>query len=69
MNEILKEFAVKARLVYVLENLSMPYIEEDLDNFAQRIIKECADRVEEFSDMRIPASEYSNRLKESFGLK
>lgn len=42
MNERIKEMALKARLGYVLLNKEYPYIEDDLNNFAKMIVKECA---------------------------
>lgn len=43
------------------------------DLFRKKIIeltvKECADLVQSFVDQRIPASEYSTRLKHYFGIE
>jgi len=44
MNERIKELAIKARLSYVMTP-DKPYIEEDLEKFAQLIIAECLDAV------------------------
>jgi len=40
MNERIKELAIKARLSYVMTP-DKPYIEEDLEKFAQLIVAEC----------------------------
>ena len=40
MNERIKELAIKARLSYVMTP-DKPYIEEDLEKFAQLIVREC----------------------------
>ena len=36
------------------------------EKFAELIVQECADRVADYVDHRIPASEYSARLLNSF---
>ena len=41
----------------------------DSKKFAEMIIKECAATIQYFSDHRIPASEYSRRLKLYFGIE
>ena len=41
MNKRIKELALKARLSYVMTE-DNPYIEEDLEKFAELIVKECA---------------------------
>ena len=41
MNERIKEFAEQARLSYVMTP-DKPYIMEDLEKFAELIVKECA---------------------------
>ena len=36
--------------------------------FAELLIKECAATIQDFVDHRIPASEYSERLKRHYGI-
>ena len=37
--------------------------------FAELIVQECAETVQDFVDHRFPASEYPNRLKRYFGVE
>lgn len=50
----------------------MPYSEYVSDRFAKTfsdlLVRECAQAVQDMVDLRIPASEYPDRLKEHFGV-
>ena len=41
----------------------------DIERFAELIVQECAETVQDFVDHRFPASEYPNRLKRYFGVE
>ena len=45
------------------------YTFEQMREFAESIVRECALKVQDFVDHRIPASEYPDRLKLYFGIK
>ena len=70
MNERIKELIIKARLTP-----DKPYIEEDLEKFAQLIIAhatECVRDVlrDEDSDLTYPAAtQVQNRIKQYFGVE
>ena len=74
MNERIKELIIKARLSYVMTP-DKPYIEEDLEKFAQLIIAhatECVRDVlrDEDSDLTYPAAtQVQNRIKQYFGIE
>lgn len=42
MNERIKELAEQSGLCYITERRDFPYINEDLQKFAELIVKECA---------------------------
>lgn len=39
------------------------------EKFAELIIQECAETIQDFVDHRFPASEYPDRLKKYFGVE
>lgn len=41
----------------------------DIQMFAELIIQDCAETVQDFVDHRFPASEYPDRLKRYFGVE
>ena len=41
----------------------------DLEKFAELIVRECAETIQDFVDHRFPASEYPVRLKRYFGVE
>lgn len=41
----------------------------DWRQFAELIVKDCAETVQDFVDHRLPASEYPDRLKRYFGIE
>jgi hypothetical protein len=41
----------------------------DKDKFAELIVRECAETIQDFVDHRFPASEYPVRLKRYFGVE
>lgn len=44
-------------------------VDEEYDvNFAEIIVKECANIIQDFVDHRFPASEYPSRLKQYFNI-
>jgi len=74
MNERIKELIIKARLSYVMTP-DKPYIEEDLEKFAQLIIAhatECVRDVlrDEKSDLNYAAAgRVQERIKQYFGIE
>ena len=42
---------------------------EQLQKFAELIVGECAETIQDFVDHRFPASEYPSRLKRYFGVE
>jgi hypothetical protein len=74
MNERIKELIIKARLSYVMTP-DKPYIEEDLEKFAQLIIAhatECVRDVlrDEKSDLNYAAAgRVQERIKQYFGVE
>jgi hypothetical protein len=46
------------------------YIDEiDIETFAELIVRECAETIQDFVEHRFPASEYPGRLKNYFGVQ
>lgn len=43
--------------------------EVSAQRFAELIVRECAETIQDFVDHRFPASEYPNRLKQYFGVE
>lgn len=43
--------------------------DEFIDEFGILIVNMCADIVEDLKDLRVPASEYADKIKEHFGIK
>lgn len=64
MNEQIKALAEQAGYngSYATEDFSIEY-------FAESIVLECASVIQSLVDHRVPASEYSDRLKEHFGIE
>ena len=62
MNERIKQLAIKARLSYVMTP-DKPYIEEDLEKFAELIVRGCAGLCD------INDKEQGNILREHFGVE
>ena len=50
MNERIEQLAGQARLSYLMERRDFPYIKEDLQKFAELIVRECAKIAKEDSD-------------------
>ena len=68
MNDLIKDSATKA----IVENISSDrwvFNDAELEKFAQLIVQECAETIQDFVDHRFPASEYPVRLKRYFGIK
>jgi hypothetical protein len=42
---------------------------DELEKFAELIVRECAETVQDFVDHRFPASEYPVRLRRYFGVE
>jgi hypothetical protein len=64
MNKRIEKLIDDAKLTAVCE-----MFEDELVQFAESIIRECAEKVEDLKDHRIPASEYADNLREHFGVK
>lgn len=72
MNERIKLLAEQADLYARSDNSSMlfeNYKKRYSEKFAELIVKDCAETVQDFVDHRFPASEYPNRLKKYFGVE
>lgn len=65
MNERIRELAHEAGL----PTYNPAGIPTKLEKFAELIIKECAETVQDFVDHRVPASEYPEELKKHFGVE
>jgi len=70
MNERIQELAMKTNS-HLDNSFDLNYKELDvfLSKFAQLIVRECAETIQDFVDHRFPASEYPNRLKKYFGVE
>ena len=68
MNSILRELLIDA--TEISENYEKGTIERVVDYkiFAELIVMECANVIQDFIDHRFPASEYPERLKQYFGI-
>jgi hypothetical protein len=55
----------------VVQNDDAQWIENELDSekFAELIVRECAETIQDFVDHRFPASEYPVLLKRYFGVE
>jgi len=74
MNERIKQLAEQAglRFTQLMSNPMVPIVdgkETDLEKFAELIVRECAETIQDFVDHRFPASEYPVRLKRYFGVE
>ena len=69
MNSILRELLIDA--TEISENYEKGTIERVVDHkiFAELIVTECANVIQDFIDHRFPASEYPERLKKYFGVE
>jgi hypothetical protein len=56
------------RNIYPDEDAGM-YINKQLKAYTELVVKECAATIQDLVDHRVPASEYSRRLKEQFGVE
>jgi hypothetical protein len=68
MNDLIKDLATKA----IVENITSDrwvFNDAELEKFAELLIRECAETIQDFVDHRFPASEYPVRLKRYFGIK
>jgi len=68
MNSILRELLIDA--TEISENYEKGTFERVVDHkiFAELIVMECANVIQDFIDHRFPASEYPIRLKKYFGI-
>ena len=68
MNErIINDLAVKSGLA---EDMGRGYkFPDNYLDFAELIVRECAETIQDFVDHRFPASEYPVRLKRYFGVE
>ena len=67
MNERIKELAIKARLSYVMTP-DKPYIEEDLEKFAELIVQECIAMADDF-ECDVNQRGLVDRMKLHFGVE
>jgi len=68
MNDLIKDLATQS----IVENISSDrwvFNDAELEKFAELLIRECAETIQDFVDHRFPASEYPVRLKRYFGIK
>jgi hypothetical protein len=65
MNERIKQLVEKS-YIYDKQNDSSFFNKE---KFAELIVRECAETIQDFVDHRFPASEYPVRLKRYFGVE
>ncbi len=69
MNERIKQLAIHAKLSYIM-TADKPFIDEDLQKFAELIIRECTNRANQYiKDCGEVASLPEHILKEHFGVK
>lgn len=76
MNERIKELAEESGVFHCVNNETQKryfvpeWIEtEDIEYFVKVIINDCIGIIDDSVNHRIPASEYSNILKEHFGIE
>lgn len=74
MNDLIRELMEQAGIT---TNLDTDYFDKDMnkwvdyfsEKFAELIVRECSETVQDFVDHRFPASEYPERLKKYFGVE
>lgn len=78
MNERIRELVKQAGGHFSTHNLmsnpvqhkeSIELWDKNIEKFAELIINECAETIQDFVDHRFPASEYPSRLKRYFGVE
>jgi hypothetical protein len=73
MNERIRELAEQVGAVRNVLAMGrhdgVLFTETELERFAELIVRECAETIQDFVDHRFPASEYPNRLKKYFGVE
>ena len=70
MNERIKELAEQANSQHDnFFDLNYKELDVFLEKFAELLINECAETVQDFVDHRFPASEYPVRLRRYFGVE
>ena len=71
LKEIIKKsgFDVRGDEVFVGCRCDDIEISDELMLLVRHVVIECAEKVEDLKDHRIPASEYADNLREHFGVK
>jgi hypothetical protein len=68
MNERIKQLLNQAG-IYQPDRFDAIDGSNQMEKFAELIVRECAETVQDFVDHRFPASEYPVRLKRYFGVE